>query len=240
MMHMEVLPIDENGRGNGNGAHPALEEATPATRRVKTEDIGRLPALVESLLFAAGAPVPLGRLVDALDGPGRAEVLAALEALTRTYERDGRGLRLVQVAGGWQLRTPAEHGPWVRRLLRERPPRLSRPMLETLAIVAYRQPCTRIEIETVRGVDADAVLSTLLERRLVRIVGRKEAPGRPLLYGTTRDFLEVFGLPDLSALPPLRELGDMAQVLAAANGADADAPPGDDTAASSEPDPPAE
>ena len=190
---------------NGNGAHaPAVEE-----------DVGRLAALLESLLFAAAAPVPIARLVEALEGPGRAEVLRALEWLAERYEREGRGLRLVQVAGGWQLRTPAEHGPWVRRLLRERPARLSRPMLETLAIVAYRQPCTRVEVEAVRGVDADAVLTTLLERRLVRIVGRKEAPGRPLLYATTRDFLEVFGLPDLGALPPLRDLGDGATILTA-------------------------
>jgi segregation and condensation protein B len=108
-------------------------------------------------------------------------------------------------------------------------------MLETLAIVAYRQPCTRIEVEAVRGVDADAVLSTLLERRLVRIMGRKEAPGRPILYGTTPEFLEVFGLPDLSALPPLRELGDLADVLAAvptdgdaAAPAEEEPPPGSD------------
>jgi segregation and condensation protein B len=139
----------------------------------------------------------------------------ALDALAAAYEREGRGLRIVQVAGGYQLRTPAEHGPWVRRLLRERPPRLSRPMLETLAIVAYRQPCTRLDIEAVRGVEAEAVLSTLIERRLVRIVGRKEAPGRPLLYATTREFLEVFGLPDLNALPPLRDLGSGAELLAA-------------------------
>jgi segregation and condensation protein B len=176
---------------------------------------GGLEAVVESLLFAAGAPVTVARLAEALDGPGRAEVLAAIEALAERYAHEGRGLRLVQVAGGWQLRTPPEHGPFVRRLLRERPPRLSRPMLETLAVVAYRQPCTRIEIEAVRGVDADAVLATLTDRRLVRILGRKDAPGRPLLYGTTREFLEVFGLPDLSALPTLRQLGDAAAVLAA-------------------------
>src|SRR5439155_2416779 len=107
------------------------------------DDRGRLPALVESLRFGAGRPVPIAQVIEALDGPGRAEVLGALEHLARSYEREGRGLRLVQVAGGWQLRTPAEHGPWVRRLLHERPPRLSRPMLEALAIVAYRQPCPR-------------------------------------------------------------------------------------------------
>ncbi len=203
-LEMERFAID-SAPESGNGAHaPGVDD-----------DLGRLTAILESLLFAAAAPVPVAALVEALDGPGRAEVGRALQRLAERYERDGAGLRLVQVAGGWQLRTPAEHGPWVRRLLRERPARLSRPMLETLAIVAYRQPCTRIEVEAVRGVDADAVLSTLLERRLVRIVGRKDAPGRPLLYSTTREFLEVFGLPDLQALPPLRDLGDGAAVLAA-------------------------
>ena len=212
---MERAPLvigNESENGNGNGAHAAPDGGGAVT---PGDDLGRLPALVESLLFAAGRPVPIAQLIEALDGPSRAEVLGALEHQARTYEREGRGLRLVQVAGGWQLRTPAEHGPWVRRLLRERPPRLSRPTLETLAIVAYRQPCTRLEIEAVRGVDAEAVLTTLIERRLVRIVGRKEARGRPLLYATTREFLEVFGLPDLNALPPLRDLGDGAALLAA-------------------------
>src|SRR5436190_15910968 len=203
-MEMERFEIGTEP-ANGNGAHaPAADD-----------DVGRTASVLESLLFAAGGPVPVARLVEALEGPGRAEIVRALEWMAGRYEREGRGLRLVQVAGGWQLRTPAEHGPWVRRLLRERPARLSRPLLETLAIVAYRQPCTRLEIEAVRGVDAEAVLTTLIERRLVRIVGRKEAPGRPLLYATTREFLEVFGLPDLNALPPLRDLGDGAALLAA-------------------------
>ena len=199
---METETAIDREDGNGNGHDQAAQA-----------DLGRLPALIESLLFAAGAPVPLARLVDALAGPERREVTAALKMLAEGYEREGRGIRLVQVGGGYQLRTPAEHAHWVRRLLRERPPRLSRPMLETVAIVAYRQPCTRAEIEAIRGVEADAVLSTLLERRLVRVLGRKEAPGRPLLYGTTREFLEVFGLPDLSSLPTLRELGAEANIL---------------------------
>jgi segregation and condensation protein B len=208
-------PANGNGHpnGNGNGHAPHADEGDDVAEAPR--GLGRLPAVLESLLFAAGAPVPLARLVDALDGPGRAEVLRALEELSAQYDADGRGIRLVHVAGGYQLRTPAEHGPFVRRLLRERPPRLSRPMLETLAIVAYRQPCTRLEIEAIRGVDADAVLATLTDRRLVRIVGRKETPGRPLLYGTTREFLEVFTLPDLNALPTLRELGEGADALAA-------------------------
>ncbi len=213
-MVMETAPLvigSEYGNGGGEHAAASANGYGPAS----ADDLGRLPALLESLLFAAGRTVPIAQLVEALEGPGRAEVLRALEQLAATCEREGRGLRVVQVAGGWQLRTPAEHAPWVRRLLRERPPRLSRPMLETVAVVAYRQPCTRLEVEAVRGVDAEAVLTTLIERRLVRIVGRKDAPGRPLLYATTRDFLEVFGLPDLNALPPLRDLGDGATVLAA-------------------------
>jgi segregation and condensation protein B len=172
-----------------------------------------LDSVVESLLLASGGPVPIARLVEALDGPSKREVAAALAVLAARYEREGRGLRVVEVGGGFQLRTAPQHGPWIRRLLGGRPPRLSRPMLETLAIIAYRQPCTRPEIEAVRGVDCDAVVSTLLERRLIRMLGRKEAPGRPLLYGTTREFLEVFGLPDLKALPPLRDLGDGIELL---------------------------
>jgi segregation and condensation protein B len=190
---------------NGDGEAQAVE----------ADDVARLVPLVEGLLFAAGAPVPIARLVDALDGPDRRQVLRALQSLGEHLEADGRGLRLVRVAGGYQLRTLAEHGPWIRRLLGGRPPRLSRALLETLAIIAYRQPCTRPEIEAIRGVDVDAVLSTLVERRMIRILGRKEAPGRPILYGTTKEFLEVFGLPDLDALPPLKDLGELAEALAA-------------------------
>ena len=202
METMELLEIGsdpDNGYGRGYEASRA-PDPSPG-------ELTRLQAVLESLLLAAGAPVPIARLVDALQGPGRAEVQKALEALRAHYERIESGIRVAHVGGAWQLRTPAEHGPWVRRLLRERPPRLSRPMLETLAIIAYKQPCTRLEIEAIRGVDVDAVLNTLTERRLVKVVGRKEAPGRPLLYSTTREFLEVFGLPDLSSLPTLRELG---------------------------------
>ncbi len=225
-MQTEALGIDEtnmSGHGphddgptitNGNG-HRHVGLGPGPTDEVPGETMDGLPAALESMLFAAGQPVPVARLVQALDGPSRAEVVQALDALAASYERTRRGLRLVQVAGGYQLRSPSEHARWIRRLLQERPPRLTRPMLETLAIVAYRQPCTRLEVEAVRGVDCDAVLATLSDRRLVRILGRKEAPGRPLLYGTTREFLEVFGLPDLSALPTLRELGADPAVLMA-------------------------
>lgn len=194
----------------------APADAMPAADApAAAEDLARLESLLESLLLAAGSPVPLARLVEVVDGPARRDVVAALRTLGERYEQDGRGMRLVHVAGGWQLRSAPEHGPFVRKLLGGRPPRLSRAMMETLAIVAYRQPCTKPEIEAIRGVDADATLNTLLERRMVRITGRKEAPGRPLLYATTREFLEVFGLPDLNALPPLAELGSGAELLAA-------------------------
>jgi len=208
---METMELQEigsdadNGYGYGQGSRVA--DPSPDAQ------LTRLQAVLESLLLAAGAPVPIARLVDALQGPGRAEVQKALEALRAHYERIESGIRVVYVGGAWQLRTPPEHSPWVKRLLRERPPRLSRPMLETLAIIAYKQPCTKLEIEAIRGVDVDAVLTTLTERRLVKVVGRKEAPGRPLLYATTREFLEVFGLPDLSSLPTLRELGAPEDIL---------------------------
>lgn len=172
-----------------------------------------LVAIVEALLFAAATPVPLPRLLQVVDGASRRDLQDAIEVIRARLEGEGHGIELVEVAGGYQLRTRAEHAPWIRRLLGGRPPRLSRAMLETLAIVAYKQPCTRPEIEAIRGVDVDHVMSTLVERRLARILGRKDAPGRPILYGTTTEFLEVFGLPDLEALPALKEIGDLAEVL---------------------------
>jgi segregation and condensation protein B len=237
------LAIELEEHVNGNGRHGTLADAAlPHETRdgspadAEAVEAAALGAVIESMLLASGAPVPLARLVDALDGPDRREVAAALRALAASYEREGRGLCLVYVAGGYQLRSAPEHARWVRRLLGGRPPRLSRPLLETLAIVAYRQPCTRPEIEAIRGVDADAVLASLVERRLVRILGRKDAPGRPILYGTTKEFLEVFDLPDLQALPPLGEMGDGAEALVARAQSVADAePPADGPAPASEP-----
>ena len=240
------LAIELEEHVNGNGRHGALVDATlshvePDEARDDVEAVDEaagLGAVIESMLLASGAPVPLARLVDALEGPDRREVAAALRALGASYEREGRGLRLVYVAGGYQLRSAPQHARWVRRLLGGRPPRLSRPLLETLAIVAYRQPCTRPEIEAIRGVDADAVLASLVERRLIRILGRKDAPGRPILYGTTKDFLEVFDLPDVQALPPLGELGDGAEALVARAEAVAGASSVSDAVAAPADDPP--
>jgi segregation and condensation protein B len=126
--------------------------------------------------------------------------------LQEEYAAPGRGILLAEVAGGYQLRTIAESAEYVKTLIREKPNRLSRAALETLAIIAYRQPITKAEVETVRGVDVDGVLNSLLTKKLIRIMGRKDVPGRPWVYGTTPQFLELFGLNDLSSLPPLPEI----------------------------------
>ena len=169
----------------------------------------RLKAILESLLFAAGEPVPLARLASVLDNVARDAIKKALGEMILGYGAGARGVMLEEVAGGYQLRTPKEHALYVRKLLAAKPPRLSRPLLETLAIIAYRQPVTRPEIEQLRGVDSGGVLETLLERRLVRIAGRKEAPGRPIMYATSAEFLEVFGLRDLDGLPDLEEFKEL-------------------------------
>ena len=172
-------------------------------------DEERLGAILESLLFAAGEPVSLNRLAAVLDSVPKEQIRDALIALGAHYAQGGRGLTVEEVAGGYQLRTRKEFAPQIRKLLAGKPPRLSRSLLETLAIIAYRQPVTRPEIEQVRGVDCGGVLETLLERRLVRIAGRKEAPGRPIIYATTPEFLEVFGLKDLDSLPDLKEFQEI-------------------------------
>ena len=172
-------------------------------------DEERLKAILESLLFAAVESVPLARLAAVLDNVAREAVKKALGEMILGYGAGARGVVLEEVAGGYQLRTPKEHALYVRKLLAAKPPRLSRPLLETLAIIAYRQPITRPEIEQLRGVDSGGVLETLLERRLVRIAGRKEAPGRPIMYATSPEFLEVFGLRDLEGLPDLEEFKEL-------------------------------
>jgi segregation and condensation protein B len=185
----------------------------------------RLKAILESLLFAAGEPVSFARLAAVLDNVARDTIRNALSEMMLSY--GARGIVLDEVAGGYQFRTPKEHALYVRKLLAAKPPRLTRPLLETLAIIAYRQPVTRPEIEQLRGVDSGGVLDTLLERRLVRIAGRKEAPGRPIMYATSAEFLEVFGLRDLDGLPDLEELKELeggASGRETSNGSEPDVP----------------
>jgi segregation and condensation protein B len=144
------------------------------------------------------------------------EIRAAIRVIREEY--DGRGVRLVEVAGGWQMRTAAEYHEYVRPLFKQKQFRLTRAGIETVAIVAYRQPATRAEIEEVRGVDCSGVLESLVERGVVRVAGRRDVPGRPLVYVTTPRFLETFGLKDLTGLPTLAELGDDLRGLADSTG----------------------
>lgn len=180
-------------------------------------DARELKAILEAVLFVSSEPVPVARLMSILGTVSKAEVVQALKILTHDLDQDGRGIQLVQVAGGYRLVTKQEYGPWLKRMDKAKAAqKLSRSALESLAIIAYKQPLVRSEIEEIRGVETSGVLRTLLERKLVRIVGRKEVPGRPIMYGTTKFFLEHFGLQDLSQLPPLREfkeLGEAEQAL---------------------------
>ena len=158
--------------------------------------------VVEALLFASDSPLEAERIREVLDLAEAGEARALIEALRARYEAADGALTVVEVAGGFRMVTRPEIAPWLLRLARTRTrARLSRPSLETLAIVAYRQPVSRPEVDALRGVNSDAVLDNLLERRLLRIAGRKEAPGRPFLYETTREFLIAFGLRDLGDLP---------------------------------------
>lgn len=180
-------------------------------------DEARLKSILESLLFAAGEPVSIARLAAVFDDVPRAALQKTLTTMAAAYAAENRGIVIEEVAGGYQLRTPKEHAAYVRKLLAARPPRLSRPLMETAAIIAYRQPITRPEIEQLRGVDCGGVLETLLEKRLVKIAGRKDAPGRPIIYETTDEFLELFGLKDLEALPDLSEFREIERAVEEAN-----------------------
>ena len=181
-----------------------------------------LKDILEAILFSSLKPLSAKELQDILNqagesGEGDAKEFAqakakaitvALETLAEEVENLGRGFRLVCVAGAWQFVTQSEYAPWVRALVgvKNRPTRLSKPALETLAIIAYRQPVTRAQMEEIRGVSVDGVIGTLSERELVEVVGRADAPGRPQTYGTTQMFLEYFGLRGLNELPDAEEL----------------------------------
>ncbi|MDN5348248.1 MAG: segregation and condensation protein [Clostridia bacterium] len=159
-------------------------------------------AALECLLFVAGEPVAAASLAAHL-GLTEDEVRALVKELEEFYRQAGSGLTIVEVGGGYRLCTRPEYAPYVESFLEPEIPALSRAALETLAIIAYRQPVTRAEIEAIRGVKVDGVLATLQARKLIAEVGRRDAPGRPILYGTTREFLEYFGLKSLADLPPL-------------------------------------
>src|ERR671919_780857 len=167
-------------------------------------------AILEALMYASPQPITPREITKVLAGVERPRWQAALEELRADYARDGRGLQVVEVAGGYQITTRPEYNDWVRELLDPKAPtRLSIQALETLAVIAYKQPVTLPEIIDLRGVKSGGVIKTLLEKRLIRITGRKEVVGRPMLYGTTREFLLHFGLKDVGELPRIEEFAEV-------------------------------
>jgi segregation and condensation protein B len=180
--------------------------------------------VVEALLFASDAPLEAERIREVLELPSAEEARRLVRDLGDRYDAEARGLQIVEAGGGYRMVTRPEMAPWLVRLARARTRvRLSRPALETLAIVAYKQPVSRPEIDAARGVNSEGVLDNLLERRLLRIAGRKEAPGRPFLFETTREFLVAFGLRDLGDLPKVEGelvLPDLGGTSSPADGAD--------------------
>jgi len=174
-------------------------------------DSSKLKHIVEAALLAAGRPLSLEQLQALFtehERPERADLKAAIEALATEYE--DRPISVVEVASGWRIQIREEMSPWLSRLWQDRPARYSRALLETLALIAYRQPITRGEIEDIRGVSVSSnIMRTLMERGWVRIVGHRDVPGRPGMYATTREFLDYFGLKKLDELPPLAEIRDL-------------------------------
>jgi segregation and condensation protein B len=169
-------------------------------------DLSRAASILESLLLVSAEPLPYEKIRQMLGGVSKADAREVVRALQEKYPPDSSGILVEEVAKGVQLRTNPANQEHVRKLFDARPPRFSRAALETLSIIAYKQPATRQEIEQIRGVDCAGALKTLMERRLVRVVGKKDVPGKPFLFGTTREFMEIFSLGSLSDLPSMREI----------------------------------
>ena len=168
-----------------------------------------IKAVIEALVFVSETPVGLDSIREVLVDIPRMDLQRILSEMIEEYKTSPRGFSLVEVSGGYQFRTRMEHAEWVKKLKKIKPFALSQPSLETLAIVAYKQPVLRTEIEKIRGVDSGGVLRTLLEKKLIKILGKKDVPGKPLVYGTSKRFLETFGLKDLSGLPTLKDLAGL-------------------------------
>ena len=165
--------------------------------------------IIESLLLVAEDPLTIDRIKNILALAEKKEIQNALAELSSEYETRKGGFFLREVAGGYQIRTRPEYREWIKRLIQPKPLRLSKPALETLAIIAYKQPIIRSDIEHIRGVNCGGILRMLLERKLVRILGRKAIPGRPHIYATTKQFLEVFDLKNLEDLPTPKEISEL-------------------------------
>ena len=172
--------------------------------------VDSLKPLIEALIFVSEEPLTIEKITEIIDGVQKDLVKESIYGLMEDYERNGHGIEIVEIAGGFKIKTRTEFSQWISLLYtKKKKTRLSIQALETLAVIAYKQPITKAEIEQIRGVNIVGTLRTLLERDLVKILGKKEAPGRPIMYGTTREFLESFGLKNLSSLPTLKEFSEL-------------------------------
>ena len=200
---IKTPPTDENAPASNHEDHEAIpEELHPRPEEIR--------AIIEALTFVCKEPVTLKELARMFKGVDKAVIETQIAELKALYAADNRGLQFIEVAGGYQITSRPEHNEWVRELLDPRSPaRLSTQALETLAVIAYKQPATLPEIIELRGIKSGGVVKTLLERRLIKIMGRKEVVGRPLLYGTTKEFLLQFGLKDLEDLPKIEDFAEI-------------------------------
>jgi len=166
--------------------------------------------IIEALIFASDIPLPAAKIKEILEDGNVKQIKKQIELLNQKYDRANSPLQIIEVAGGFQIVTRKEYEKWITKLYKSRSAgRLTRRALETVAIIAYKQPITKTEVEAIRGVNVDSVVRTLIERNLITVTGREKAPGNPLLYGTTKYFLEFFGLKDISDLPKLKEIDEL-------------------------------
>jgi len=195
---LEQLPQEMEGAG-------AYRNQKFEDREIRSDEEAK--RVIEAVLFTASKPVTVSELRKIVKGYGAAKIEQILGELKAEYERDGRSFRVGEIAGGYEIATEVKYAPWIFKLeLQKRAKQATQSALETLAILAYKQPMTKAEVDDLRGVDSSGVLSTLLERNLLKVVGRKEVPGRPFLYGTTEKFLEHFGLKSIQELPDISEI----------------------------------
>lgn len=173
-------------------------------------DDKEIKAIIEALIFVSGEPITLNRIRDVIEGVDKKTLERLASELKDEFNKEYRGLQLVEIANGYQLTTRSEYANWIKKLNKIKvSTKLSKPAMETLAIIAYKQPIIKPEVEKIRGVDSGGVIKTLLERKLIKIIGRMDILGKPMMYGTTSEFLQYFGLKDLTDLPTLREFQEL-------------------------------
>ena len=208
----DMVVTEAMGLAPDSTASPEDEPVPESETGVESLDEQELKGIIESLLYVSQEPLTVDKVTAVLAGPPKVVVNNAIRALQQDYAQEGRGLHIVEVAGGFSMITRPDCAPWITRLQKVKASaKVSRSAMETLAIIAYKQPIVRADIEQIRGVETSGVLRTLLDQKLIRMVGRKDIPGRPIMYGTSKVFLQRFGLRDLRDLPPLREFKELGE-----------------------------